>query len=318
MPRKIISICIPALNEEAALPKAVLAVESLFGTHLQNYALELIVTDNASTDSTWAVVESLAAARPNLKALRFSRNFGYQNSLFAGMSMASGDAVIALDADLEDPPEVMVDFVKYWEAGFDVVYGIRRKRHTPIHLKLLFRVFYKMLRTISALDIPENSGDFRLLDRKVVNVLVHLPERNLYLRGLVAYLGFKQRAVSYDRNPRIAGKSKFRLIHYATLAIDGITAVSKTPLRAIGVLGVTFFAISALLGAYYAIGTLVRGVPVQGFTTIVVLMLFLHGLTFIFIGIIGEYLSRIFDDSKGRPRVIIAQALNVEKFPESL
>jgi glycosyltransferase involved in cell wall biosynthesis len=297
---------------------AVSAVESLFRTHLPEYVLELIVTDNGSVDSTWAVVTSLAAARPYMKALRFSRNFGYQNSLFAGLSLASGHAVIALDADLEDPPDVIPEFVKHWEAGFDVVYGVRRKRHAPIYLRLLFRAFYKILRAMSALDIPENSGDFRLLDRKVAKALTRLPERNLYLRGLVTFLGFRQKAVYYDRNARIAGKSKFRLIHYATFAIDGITAVSKTPLRAIGVLGVTFFIFSALLGSYYAIGSIVKGVPVQGFTTIVVLMLFMHGLTFIFIGVIGEYLSRIFDDSKGRPRVIVTQAVNVEDFPESL
>jgi glycosyltransferase involved in cell wall biosynthesis len=313
-----ISICIPVFNEAESLPVAVSVVETLFREKLTNYELELILTDNASTDATWAVAVALAAGRPHLKAFRFSRNFGYQNSVFTGISMASGDAVIELDADLEDPPDVIVEFVKRWEEGFEVVYGVRRTRHAPFYLKFFFWLFYKILRFTSSLDIPENSGDFRLLDRKVANVLKQLPERNLYLRGLVTFLGFRQTPVYYDRQPRIAGRSKFRFIHYVTLAIDGITAVSKTPLRAIGVLGFAFFSASVLLGAYYIGGALLHQVPVQGFTTIVVLMLLLHGLNFIFVGVIGEYLSRIFDDAKGRPRVIIAQAINAENSPESL
>jgi polyisoprenyl-phosphate glycosyltransferase len=316
--RRKISICIPVFNEAENLPVAVSTVETLFREKLTDYELELIVTDNASTDATWAVAVAIAAGRPHLKAFRFSRNFGYQNSIFTGISMATGDAVIELDADLEDPPEVIVEFVRRWEEGYEVVYGVRRRRYAPFYLKFLFWLFYKILRFTSSLDIPENSGDFRLLDRKVANVLKQLPERNLYLRGLVTFLGFHQTPVYYDRQPRIAGRSKFRLIHYLTLAIDGITAVSKTPLRAIGVLGFVFFSASVLLGAYYIGGSLLHRVPVQGFTTIVVLMLLLHGLNFIFVGVIGEYLSRIFDDAKGRPRVIIAQAINAENSPESL
>jgi dolichol-phosphate mannosyltransferase len=318
MTRKKISVCIPVFNEAESLPTAITVVESLFAETLADYDLELVVTDNASVDQTWAVTMDCAASRPHLRAYRFSRNFGYQNSVFAGISLATGDAVVELDADLEDPPPVIAEFVKQWENGAEVVYGVRRKRHAPLLMRFLFRVFYKLIRKVSALDIPENSGDFRLLDRKVVNVLKQLPERNLYLRGLIPYLGFRQQAVYYERQPRIAGKSKFRLIHYVTLAIDGITAVSKTPLRAIGVLGFTLFVASILLGSYYLGGALLNRVPVQGFTTIVVLMLMLHGLTFIFVGVIGEYLSRIFDDAKHRPRVIIAESVNADPGPNTL
>jgi dolichol-phosphate mannosyltransferase len=318
MTRKKISVCIPVFNEAESLPTAITEVESLFAETLADYDLELVVTDNASVDQTWAVIMDCAATRPHLRAYRFSRNFGYQNSVFAGICLATGDAVVELDADLEDPPPVIAEFVKQWENGAEVVYGVRRKRHAPLLMRFLFRVFYKLIRKVSALDIPENSGDFRLLDRKVVNVLKQLPERNLYLRGLIPYLGFRQQAVYYERQPRIAGKSKFRLIHYVTLAIDGITAVSKTPLRAIGVLGFTLFVASILLGSYYLGGALLNRVPVQGFTTIVVLMLMLHGLTFIFVGVIGEYLSRIFDDAKHRPRVIIAESVNADPGPNTL
>src|SRR5688572_3671756 len=318
MTRRKISVCIPVFNEAESLHTAISVVESLFAEKLTDYELELVVTDNASIDGTWAVTLDCAASRPHLRAYRFSRNFGYQNSVFAGIYLATGDAVVELDADLEDPPSVITDFVKQWENGAEVVYGVRKKRHAPLLMRFMFRVFYKFIRKVSSLDIPENSGDFRLLDRKVVNVLKQLPERNLYLRGLIPYLGFRQQAVYYERQPRIAGKSKFRLIHYFALAIDGITAVSKTPLRAIGVLGFMLFVASILLGSYYVGGALLNRVPVQGFTTIVVLMLMLHGLTFIFVGVIGEYLSRIFDDSKGRPRVIIAESVNADPGPNTL
>jgi dolichol-phosphate mannosyltransferase len=182
-------------------------------------------------------------------------------------------------------------------------------------MKVLFSLFYKLLGYLSDLPIPQNAGDFRLLDRKVVEVLKALPERNLYLRGLVSYLGFKQVAVIYDRNPRLSGQSKFRMMHYATLAVDAITAFSKTPLRLIGVLGVALFGISISLACYYLYGRLMHRVEVPGFTTLIVMTLTFHSITFIFLGVLGEYLSRIFDDSKNRPRTIIAEAVNTEDFP---
>lgn len=314
----MISICIPVFNEARNLPLAIAAVEKIFNENLKKYDLEIIVTDNASTDGTWDTVKKLANARPHIKAFRFSRNFGYQNSIFAGLTMATGDAVVELDADLEDPPNVIPQFVKKWEEGYDVAYGVRRKRYAPLPLRMMISSFYRVLNLVSDLEIPENSGDFRLMDRKVVNIMKLLPERNLYLRGLVSYLGFKQAAVIYDREPRTEGKSKFSILHYTTLAIDAITAFSKAPLRLIGVLGVGLFCMSMLLSIYYLVGRMLFGTPVAGFTTIVVLSLFLHSITFIFLGVLGEYLSRIFDDSKSRPRAIITEAINCNKYQEIL
>lgn len=315
---KTISICIPVFNEAGNLPQAIDAVEKLFAGPLNRYRCEIVITDNCSTDETWKIIHSLAASRSNLRAFRFARNFGYQNSVFAGLSLASGDAVVELDADLEDPPEVIVEFVKQWEQGFDVVYGVRASRHTAWHLKLLFSAFYRVLNRMSDLKIPQDTGDFRLLDRKVVDVLKNLPERNLYLRGLVSFLGFRQMPVRYDRNPRISGASKFRFFHYVVLALDALTAFSKTPLRLIGVCGVMLFLLAMCLSAYYVIGYFVRGTPVAGFTTLVVLTLLLHSITFMFLGVLGEYLSRIFDDSKNRPRVIIADSVNAGDAPKVL
>ena len=319
---KTISICIPVYNEAQNLPRAVEEVEALFAPGqgaLSRYSLEIVVTDNASTDSTWETVQKLSETRPHLKGFRFSRNFGYQNSVFAGLSLATGDAVVEMDADLEDPPQVIPRFVEKWEQGFDVAYGVRSKRFAPWGLKILFNLFYRVLNRMSDLKIPANSGDFRLLDRRVVEVLKLLPERNLYLRGLVTFLGFRQVPVVYERQPRISGSSKFRFFHYVVLAIDALTAFSKTPLRVIGALGVSLFLFSMGLGLYYLVSYLAHGVPVQGFTTIVVLMLLLHSVTFMFLGVLGEYLSRIFDDSKGRPRVIIADAVRAgADFPRFL
>jgi len=316
--KKKISICIPVFNEADNLPVAIRAVEQLFSTRLSSYELEIIVTDNASTDQTWAVIQDLAVNRPHMKAYLFSRNFGYQNSVYGGLCLSSGDAVVELDADLEDPPEVIVQFVQHWEGGYDVVYGVRESRYAHWWMKIIFAVFYQLLRKASDIEIATNAGDFRLLDRKVVDVLKSLSERNLYLRGLVAYLGFRQLPVQYQRNPRLSGQSKFSLIHYFVLAIDAFTAFSKTPLRAIGIMGVVLFCLSTLLSVFYIAKYCISGTPIPGFTTLVTLLLFLHSITFIFLGILGEYLSRIFDDSKYRPRVIIQKAINIQQFPTIL
>lgn len=317
MTRRTISVCIPVFNEEDNIARAVAAVEALFAEQLAGFDLELIVTDNASTDRTWQVVAELARTRPNLKAFRFSRNFGYQNSIFAAFSLASGDAIAELDADLEDPPEIIARFVEKWEQGFQVVYGVRARRYGSPIIRSLTHLFYRVLNRVSEHQIPEDAGDFRLLDRRVVTALVALPERNLYLRGLVSYLGFRQTPVVYERDPRISGKSKFRLFHYVVLAVDAITAFSKAPLRLISIFGAVLFVSSLVLAGYYLVLYLRGGIPVPGFTTLAVLTLALHGITFIFLGVLGEYMSRIFDDAKHRPRVIIADAINAVEYPDS-
>lgn len=318
MTRRTISFCIPVFNEEDNLVQAVAAIEKLFAEDLAGFDLELIITDNASTDRTWQIVGELARSRPNLKAFRFSRNFGYQNSIFAGLSLATGDAVIEFDADMEDPPEVIPEFVRKWQEGFHVVYGVRSKRHGSRVFRAVAHVFYRVLNRLAEHRIPEDSGDFRLLDRRVVEALVALPERNLYLRGLVSYLGFRQTPVVYERQPRASGRSKFHFVHYAVLALDAITAFTKAPLRLIGAFGVVLFVASMGLAGLYFVRFLLGEIPVMGFTTLVILMLALHGVTFMFLGVLGEYLSRIFDDAKGRPRVIIAESINADEHPACL
>ena len=313
--KKTISICIPVYNESVNISIAIQEVENLFRQHLTRYDFEIVVTDNASSDNTWQIIQNLSVTRPYLRAFRFSRNFGYQNSVFAGLSLATGDAVIELDADLEDPPDIIPEFVAKWEEGYDIVYGVRSKRYGSKFFLWSVQRFYRMLNILSDIHIPENAGDFRLIDRKVIDILKKLPERNLYLRGLISFIGFHQCPVLYERNERLNGNSKFRIMHYLVLAIDALTSFSKKPLRIIGGMGVLLFIFSSVLALYYLIGYLMGGHDVRGFTTLVILILFLHSTTFIFLGVLGEYLSRIFDDSKFRPRAIIQEAIHADQHP---
>lgn len=318
MSKKTISICIPVYNEAENIAVAVETVEAMFRADLPGYDLEIIVTDNGSTDSSWEVVRQLGASRPHLRACRFSRNFGYQNSVFAGLSLATGDAVIELDADLEDPPHVIPRFVAEWEQGQHVVYGIRAKRHGSPIMRALFALYYRMFNRIANIDIPVDAGDFRLLDRKVVEVLKLLPERHLYLRGLVPFLGFRQKGISYERQPRRSGVSKFRGLHYILLALDALTAFSVAPLRWVGVLGVISFVVALLLALYYLIGFLAYGAPVAGFPTLVILVLGLQSINFMILSLMGEYLGRVFDGVKNRPRVVVDETLNIDEPPRTL
>lgn len=314
---RTISICIPVYNESENIAVAIETVEAMFRDQLPDYALEIVVTDNGSTDATWATVRQLSATRSNLRACRFSRNFGYQNSVFAGLSLATGDAVIELDADLEDPPHVIPRFVAEWERGSHVVYGIRAKRHGSVVLRALFAVYYRVFNRMANIDIPVDAGDFRLLDRKVVEVLKRLPERHLYLRGLVPFLGFRQTGLTYERDPRRAGVSKFRGLHYLMLALDAVTAFSVAPLRWVGVLGVISFVVALLLAIYYLFAYLVHGSPVAGFATLVILVLGLQSINFMILSLMGEYLGRVFESVKGRPRVVVDETINIDEPPRT-
>src|SRR5262249_45468315 len=264
--RKTISICIPVFNEAANVPLAVRTVEEVFAEQLPEYGLEIIITDNASTDESWEIVRRLASDRPHLKAYRFSRNFGYENSVFAGLSLATGDAAVEVDGDLEDPPAVIPGFVAKWEEGCDVVYGVRLGRHGSLFRRGLIAVFYKLLGVVSDLDIPPNSGDFRLLDRRVLDVLKALPERNLFLRGLVSYVGFRQSAVPYRRQPRASGRSKFHISEYVRLAFDAFTTFSTKPIELVAATGFVLLAAVVLLAIVSAWKHLVFGTPVGGLT----------------------------------------------------
>jgi dolichol-phosphate mannosyltransferase len=268
--------------------------------------------DNHSNDSSYLVAKKIAKTDERACLIRLSRNFGYQANIYTGFINTTGDAVIQLDADGEDDPLLIRDFIKKWEEGFEVVYGIRTKRAESFWLTILRKLFYRILNLCSEINIPNDSGDFRLLDRKVINELKEFRESSLYLRGLVSYIGFNQTGISYERRPRYSGVSKFSLFGYFSFAIDGITAFSKKPLTYVTWSGF-LLSILSILGMIFYFGLyLTMGVAQAGFTTLVLIILFLAGIQLFCVGLIGLYIGRIFDEVKMRPRSIIESRFSLQ------
>ncbi|HCD08966.1 MAG TPA: glycosyltransferase, partial [Thermoanaerobacter sp.] len=247
----------------------------------------------------------------------FSRNFGHQAAITAGMKLSSGDAVIVIDADLQDPPEVMIEMIKKWKEGYDVVYGKRVKREgESFFKKFTAKAFYRLLKFMTNIDIPVDAGDFRLIDRKVCNVLSSLPERNRYIRGLVSWAGFKQTAVEFIRQERFAGESKYPLKKMIKLAIDGITSFSYKPLTFASLVG----GIATLVGIISTIVIFLKNIisdeEILSLGFILEVNIAMFGLILGWIGIMGEYIGRIMDESRGRPLYIIESILNYKEIPE--
>lgn len=315
---KKISVVIPVYNEGDNIENIYHQVVDVFEKHLSRYALELIFTDNCSTDDTYTRVKRLVATDTRVKVMQLSRNFGYQASILTGYMNASGDAVIQMDSDGEDPPEFIPEFVQYWEQGYQVVYGIRVTRQESKIMQWQRNIFYKLLKKISTIDLPPGAGDFRLLDMRVVDSLrVSFKERNLYLRGLVSFIGFRQIGLPYHRGKRTKGQSKFSYFDYFRLAWDAITSFSHMPLRIVSLIGLCFAGV-AIAGAVFYLTLYAFGrVPVRGFTTLILVILLVSGIQMICLGIVGEYISRIFDEVKERPRSIIAESAGFEKPPRS-
>jgi glycosyltransferase involved in cell wall biosynthesis len=298
--RRLISICTPAFNEEANVEACYKAVVDLFDKRLTQYDWEWIITDNHSEDATFEKVRAIAAADPRVRGIRFSRNFGYQRSIFAGYAHASGDAAVQLDCDLEDPPAIIEDFVRLWERGHEVVYGIRRTRQEPMWLQRVRRTFYWALDKVSEDRLPRDVGDFRLIDRRILDELARVDDPHIYIRGRIASMGFRQVGIPYDRDARRAGASKFNPGRLALLAVDATLSHSVLPLRIATVMGLALCAASVLLILVYALAKFVQGAAwPAGFTTTVVLILLGMGINGLFLGIIGEYLARIHQHLKG-------------------
>ncbi|MCB1069211.1 MAG: glycosyltransferase family 2 protein [Kiritimatiellae bacterium] len=313
---KTVSVIIPTYNEGENADRIYHQLVDLFDTGLTTYRLEIVFSDNASQDDTYDRITRLAEADPRVKGIRLSRNFGFQQNILSGLMNASGNCVIQLDADGEDPPELIREFLTQWEAGYDVVYGIRTERHESFLLTFQRKVFYRLLFKMASIDMPVDAGDFRLLDRRIVDLLIQrFKEHNPYLRGLVSYIGFRQKGIPYQRNARMIGSSKFSYLSYFGLAWDAITSFSRMPLKIVSALGVIMagFAFAGML--FYLVLYLFVGVDIQGFTTIVLLLLLLFGIQLLSLGIFGEYISRIFDEVKGRPRIIIDKHCGFEEPP---
>ncbi len=304
--KRLISLIIPVFNEELNVEPFYGAVKDVLAKLEDSYDFELVFTDNHSTDATFDKLRMLHEQDSRIRVFRFSRNFGYQKSILTGYLHARGDALIQLDCDLQDPPEMIIDFLKHWQEGFEVVYGIRKKRQEHWLLNLIRAIFYWFVDYLSEDRLPMNAGDFRLIDRKVVEVLRQMDDAQPYLRGAIASIGFRQCGIPYERRGRERGRTNFSAKDLIALAMDGIINHSVVPLRIATFFGVTVTMVAILLIMFYVVGKVSFGYEwPPGFTTLSVLTLTGIGFNALFLGIIGEYLARIYQQVKKKPLVVI-------------
>lgn len=312
--KKLISIVIPFYNEEGNIDELYRQLKQLL-EHEKNYNFEIIAIEHGSTDSTFNKLINLRAKDKRLKILQLSKNFGNVDAaVSAGLSYASGDACIIMMGDLQDPPEVTSDFLRKWEQGYDIVYGIIKKRaDTSFIRKINSILFYKILSLLTGRIFPENVADFRLIDKKVYETVNKMPERNRYLRGLTLWTGFRQTGVFFNRHPRFAGGSKADFLTVLKVAANGIFSFSYVPLRLAIILGFVISALSFLSIAIELILIFILGRIAPGIFTLIFLIGFMFGMLFIILGIIGEYLARIYDEVKQRPNFIVKEAIGFNR-----
>lgn len=308
-----ISIVAPVYNEEAVLAELHRRVSEVMDA--QSDSWELVLVNDGSHDSSAQVIEALHEKDGRVKGISFSRNFGFQIAVTAGLNHARGEAIILTDADLQDPPEVYPKMIAKWREGYEVVYGVRTSREGETWFKLFTaKIFYRLIRRITKIDIPLDTGDFRLMDRRVVQAINNMPERNRFLRGMIPWVGFKQTGVEYERASRFAGESKFGGVRQMLpFALDAITSFSYLPLQLATYLGFFIAGISALaILAVILVRLFGPENPLIGQATTLVSVLFLGGVQLISLGIIGEYLGRIYDEVKGRPLYLVDKTWGVE------
>lgn len=305
MQKKLITIVVPVLNEELNIFPFYEALLPVIKQCEQRYDFEILFTDNHSTDSTFEILAKLSQLDNRVRVLRFSRNFGYQKSILTGYLNATGHAAVQLDCDLQDPPELLVEFLERWEAGNAVVYGIRLNTQDRLLTYLARKLFYRMINYLSEYHLPIDAGDFRLIDRKVIEELRKLDNAQPYLRGSIALIGFQQCGIPYDRIERKRGKSNFQLKDMMKLAIDGILNHSIVPLRLASFFGITISVLTVLLSiAYFLARTVFNFGWPPGFTTLAILTLIGISMNALFLGVIGEYIGRIYQQLKKCPVVI--------------
>lgn len=313
---KKISVVIPCFNEEVVLPQLFKRVTNAFNK--MSYRWEVICIDDGSKDKTYQLLTTQNAKDSHWKYISLSRNFGHQIAVSCGIHHALGDAVIVMDADLQDPPEELYRYIDKWNEGYEVVYAVRKKRKENFIKRSCYWLFYRILKNLVSLDIPLDSGDFSLMDKKVVDILRQMPERNRFVRGLRAWTGFRQIGLEYERAARAGGETKYSFKKLFRLATDGILSFSTVPLTFAANIGLFIFLLS-LMGIiftfcqrifstfFYSIGL----GPVPGYATIVIALLLLGGIQLVFLGVIGSYLSRIYDEVKARPHWIISSSAGI-------
>jgi glycosyltransferase involved in cell wall biosynthesis len=308
----LLSIIVPVKDEEEAVGPFVARVAPIL-TGICGADWEILFIDDGSTDATMAAIILANQAEPRIRAASLSRNFGKEPALSAGLDLATGRAVVPMDVDLQDPPEVLGEMVTKWKAGADVVYGVRRNRQSDSLPKRLTADLYDRAHNwLSSDKIPEHAGDFRLLDRKVVDVIKKMPERNRFMKGLFAWSGFKQDSVEYDRVEREVGTTKFRYWKLWTLALDGITSSSTAPLRVWSYIGGIVAIFALFYAIYVTIRTMAYGVDVPGYASMMTAILFFGGLQLISLGVLGEYVGRILIETKQRPIYIVRETIGME------
>jgi len=302
------SVVIPVYNEEEVVSESYKRLKKVMDGCEGSY--ELIFVDDGSKDRTLSILHQIRQEDPNVRILSFSRNFGHQPAITAGMDAASGDAVVVIDADLQDPPEVIPLMIGKWKQGYEVVYGKRSKREgESAFKKTTAKLFYRTLNAMTDVDIPVDTGDFRLIDRRVCDAMKSLPERNRYVRGLVSWVGFRQTAVEYVRHERYAGVTKYPLKKMIKFASDALTAFSHKPLQLSIWIGALLSAVSFIALVVTVIRKLFfdPGNMVSGWASLTALSLFFNGVVLIMLGIIGGYIGRIYDETKARPLYIVAE-----------
>jgi dolichol-phosphate mannosyltransferase len=280
---------------------------------LEGIDWELVIVNDGSRDGTAAVLAEIAAADERVKVISLSRNFGHQPALTAGLDHAAGDAVVMIDADLQDPPELIPALVERWRAGADVVYAVRESREGETRMKIwTAHVFYRLMARLAQIELPVDSGDFRLMDRRALDALLAMPERNRFLRGMTVWIGFTQTAVPYKRDPRFAGETKFTFRRMLRFAFDAISSFSYFPLQAATVLGFVI-SVLALLGIPVIVYARIKGLFVPGISSTLVALLLLGGIQLITLGVIGEYVGRIYDEVKRRPLYVVRDRVNMDE-----
>ena len=308
--RHLITICIPVFNEEANIRLLMQRLRDLAKQHTARYDFEFLFTDDASTDSSYELLAQEAKNDNRIRVLRLSRNFGFQRNVLTNFLNARGDAAVEIDADLQDPPDLIGEFLRLWEAGYKVVYGVRAQRHEGHVITAMRTLAYRIIQSVSEIPVPINAGDFRLVDRIIIEHLRNQTDLNPYLRGAIAALGYPQIGVQYDRPPRLGGYSKFPLLKLIKLGVDGVTSQSIRPLHYITMIGFILSLLTGILSVAY-LGSWFFGVgtAVRGFTTVVLLQLFAIAMNALFLGIMGEYIGRIFNNVRGHPIGVVEKKI---------
>lgn len=298
-----LSVVIPVYNEQENLPELLSRLLKVLNTIGLSY--EIVFVDDGSKDQSPSLLYQLSGQDEHLVVVELARNFGHQIAVSAGLDYVRGQGIVVMDADLQDPPEVLPQFIAKWQEGYEVVYAIRQQRKESWLKRVAYAVFYRILHQLADIDIPLDSGDFCIMDRRVVEILNAMPERNRFVRGIRSWVGFRQTGLAYERSTRYAGKSKYSFRKLLALALDGLISFSYVPLRVIAVAGFGVSAFSIALAIFYALKRILVGLNPPGFATLTVALFFLSGVQLITLGVIGEYIGRISDEVKQRPLYIV-------------